>query len=77
MQFPKHLYLVNLLLRIKIVIGESLNAIRDELINSSTGYKRGSVHFLNKPKRSLIWLIFVWQTTSKNALSGPVRRNCR
>ena len=46
MQFPNHLYLVNLLLRRKIVISESLITIGEESINSNTGYKGGSIRFI-------------------------------
>ena len=37
MQFQKHLYLLNYLLRRKIGIGESLNAIRADLTNLDQG----------------------------------------
>ena len=59
MQFPYHIYLVNLILRRKIVISESLITIGDESINSNTGYKGGSIRFILKKREAVLYGLFV------------------
>ena len=70
MQFPNHLYLVNLILRRKIVISESLITIGDESINSNTGYKGGPFVLFKKNKKEsyMAYLCYAhkWFTNRKD-----------
>ena len=59
MQFPNHLYLVNLLLRRKIVISESIITIGEESINSNTGYEGGSIPFIQINQEGVLYGSFV------------------